>query len=253
LVLGDADLGIFTRPHALLCPLGDFVAEFERTVSAKVIALDIAGNGIRCRQQSPVSVAEMAADCRAQCRSMGVTGPVHILALSMGAMVATEWATQWPDEVMGLVLISTSMRPLNPFWQRMRPGAAALLMRTFASANAQRKEQAILRLTSNHRRYDVLPEWCEERARHPVQVRNALRQLLAAARYRVPHDKPKAATLVLGGEKDRLVSVECSRALATHWGCDIALHPTAGHDLTLDDGPWVIGELTRWLQRIYCR
>jgi len=27
----------------------------------------------------------------------------------------------------------------------------------------------------------------------------------------------------------------------------IALHPWSGHDLTLDDGPWVAEQVARWL------
>jgi pimeloyl-ACP methyl ester carboxylesterase len=229
---------------------GDFIAEFERAMPARVIALDLPGNGSLCSQLSPASVAEMAEACRVQWLSMGEGGSVNILALSLGAMVATQWANQWPDEVQRLVLVSTSMRPLNPFWQRMRPTALWALLWTLAGASAIKLEQTILRVTANHPRYDVLLAWCVERTRNPVSTRNGLRQLWAAARYRVPNKPPLARTLVLAGEMDRLVSVECTRALMQHWGCEGALHPTAGHDLTLDDGPWVIGEMTRWMQRI---
>jgi len=229
---------------------GDFIAEFERDMPARVIALDLPGNGSLCSKTSPATVAEMAEACRAQWLSVGEGGPVNILALSLGAMVATQWANQWPGEVKRLVLVSTSMRPLNPFWQRMRPAALWALLWNIAGANAIKLEQTILRVTANHPRYDVLLAWCMERARNPVSACNALRQLWAAARYRVPNMPPLARTLVLAGEMDRLVSVECTRALMLHWGCEGALHPTAGHDLTLDDGPWVIAELTRWMQRI---
>jgi pimeloyl-ACP methyl ester carboxylesterase len=231
---------------------GDFIADFEGAMPARVIALDLPGNGSLCRQLSPASVAEMAEACRAQCLSMGEEGPVNILALSLGAMVATQWANQWPGEVQRLVLLSTSMRPLNPFWQRMQPAALGTLLWSLAGAgtNAIKLEQAILRLTANHPRYEVLMAWSVERMRNPVSARNALRQLWAAARFRVPGKPPIAPTLVFASEMDRLVSVECTRALMQHWGCEGALHPTAGHDLTLDDGPWVIEELTRWMQRV---
>ena len=231
---------------------GDFIAEFERALPARVIALDLPGNGSLCGQSSPTSVAEMAEACRAQWLSRGEGGPVHVLALSLGAMVATQWANQWPGEVQRLVLVSTSMRPLNPFWQRMKPGALAALLWSMAGNGngAIKLEQTILRLTANHPRYEVLMDWCVERARNPVSARNALRQLLAAARYLVPDKPPVARTLVLAGEMDRMVSVECTRALMQHWGCEGALHPTAGHDLTLDDGPWVIDQMMRWMQHV---
>jgi pimeloyl-ACP methyl ester carboxylesterase len=167
--------------------------------------------------------------------------------MSMGGMVAAHWAAHWPQEVSELVLINTSMRPFNPAWQRMRPGSFLRLLQMVAgAADGQAREQAILDLTSNHPGHDVLPDWMAERARHPVSAANALRQLLAAARFRAPVWAPTMPTLVLGGSCDRLVDVRCAVALAKNWGLQLRLHPTAGHDLTLDDGPWVAAEVRRW-------
>jgi pimeloyl-ACP methyl ester carboxylesterase len=54
--------------------------------------------------------------------------------------------------------------------------------------------------------------------------------------------------LVLASAGDRLVDPGCSRSLAKAWKLPIAVHPTAGHDLALDDGPWVAAEVKRWLR-----
>lgn len=75
---------------------------------------------------------------------------------------------------------------------------------------------------------------------HPQEV-------VAAAVFRAPVVKPLASTLVLASEQDHLVSVECSRTLARHWQCALRLHPNAGHDLPLDDGPWVAAQVRDWL------
>jgi len=41
--------------------------------------------------------------------------------------------------------------------------------------------------------------------------------------------------------------VWCSpRALALQWGATLRVHGTAGHDLSLDDGPWVAEQVRRW-------
>jgi pimeloyl-ACP methyl ester carboxylesterase len=53
--------------------------------------------------------------------------------------------------------------------------------------------------------------------------------------------------LVLGSEQDRLVSVLCSKALAQQGAYELRLHPDAGHDLPLDDGPWVARQVQSWL------
>lgn len=53
--------------------------------------------------------------------------------------------------------------------------------------------------------------------------------------------------LLLAGQQDRLVNVKCSLALAQHWHCAIRVYPTAGHDLPLDDGDWVVRQIQEWL------
>jgi pimeloyl-ACP methyl ester carboxylesterase len=53
--------------------------------------------------------------------------------------------------------------------------------------------------------------------------------------------------LILSSRQDGLVHVNCSLAIASRWKCPLQLHPTAGHDLVLDDPDWVIKEVQRWL------
>jgi hypothetical protein len=43
------------------------------------------------------------------------------------------------------------------------------------------------------------------------------------------------------------VDPDCSREIAHRWGCPLAVHPQAGHDLPLDDGPWVLATVRDWL------
>ena len=42
---------------------------------------------------------------------------------------------------------------------------------------------------------------------------------------------------------DRLVSPRCSQRLAAAWKVPLALHPSAGHDLPLDDPDWLLAQL----------
>jgi pimeloyl-ACP methyl ester carboxylesterase len=75
---------------------------------------------------------------------------------------------------------------------------------------------------------------------------NALRQLWAASRFVAPLTTPTIPTLLLASTHDALVSVECSRAIAHQWKLQLAEHPTAGHDLPLDDAGWVIEQVLCW-------
>ena len=56
-----------------------------------------------------------------------------------------------------------------------------------------------------------------------------------------------AVMLLLTSAGDTLVDPRCSQRLARVWGLPIAEHPSAGHDLPLDDGPWLAGQIARWV------
>ncbi len=230
---------------------GGFVEAFQQALpQAHVLALDLPGNGQWHGQRSPADVVAMVAACRAELARHGVRGPVYLLAMSLGAMVAAEWAYQAPEQVAGCVLINTSFRPCSPVHHRLRPRNYGRLLRlVLGRVSPQAWEQAILRMTSN--RADelavVLPGWIAVRRLRPVSAGNALRQLLAAARYRVRAQPPACPVLLLASKQDGLVDVRCSRAVARRWGCPLQLHPAAGHDLPLDDPAWVISRVQHWL------
>ena len=83
-----------------------------------------------------------------------------------------------------------------------------------------------------------------------MQAANALRQLLAAARFRAPARAPQRPVLVLTSRGDRLVHTSCSEALARAWGSPLARHPGAGHDLPLDAPDWVVAQVRQWVERL---
>jgi pimeloyl-ACP methyl ester carboxylesterase len=228
---------------------GAFIEQFQRAMpQAQLLALDLPGNGALHRQTSPWCVADMVEHCRTQLVQRRVQPPYHVLAMSLGAMVAVAWSHAHPQELASQVLINTSMRPFNPFHQRLLPANYTALMRlAVLGATPGEWERQVLRLTSNHASDEVLAHWIKMRLEHPVSRANALRQLVAAARFRAPLARPPTPTLVLASERDHLVAAACSKAMAQHWQCELRVHPAAGHDLPLDDGPWVAAQLRTWL------
>lgn len=233
---------------------GPFAEAFrERLPDATVVALDLPGNGRLYQMRSPWSVEEMAQYCRKELLDRGLRPPYYLLALSLGAMVAIAWASRQPQELLGCVLINTSLRPVSPFYRRLRPrNYASLVAFALRAPNARKREQTVLRLTSRKARSsaDVLDQWLRFAREYPVSRANALRQLIAAARYRAPLTKPPVPLLFLTSAADALVDTSCSRQLAARWDCAIVEHPSAGHDLPLDDGPWVASQVQRWVERL---
>jgi len=227
---------------------GNFVEQFQQTLQAgQVVALDLPGNGRLNQQRSPLRVQDMVEYCRAEIALRHMAPPYQVLAMSLGAMVAVAWADAYPQEIKASVLISTSMRPFSSFYQRLRPANyGALLKLLVGRATPELWERTVLRITANHPHDDVLPLWLALRRECPVSRVNALRQLIAAARFRAPTVQPLTPTLLLAGVQDHLVSVECSIALARAWHSPLSLHPSAGHDIPLDDGFWVAAQVRQW-------
>jgi pimeloyl-ACP methyl ester carboxylesterase len=227
---------------------GDFPARLAAATGARhVLTPDLPGNGLLHTQTSPTRIADMVDACRAQVRvAIGPdAGPVHVLSISMGGMLATAWAHQHPQELASLCLMASSMRPFSPLWQRLRPVHWLRILGLLArGASDQEWELAILQMTTHSPQAALaLPHWLDISRRRPVCKTNALRQLLAAARFRAPLQAPAVPTLILCGAQDALVDPRCSQAIARAWGCAWHMHPDAGHDLPLDAPQWVIDTL----------
>ena len=216
----------------------------------EVVSLDLPGNGRLNRSSSPLGIEQMAEHCRAELGARGMAPPYHLLGLSMGAMVAVAWGSLHPQEVRACVLINTSLRNFDPLHRRMRPSAYPGVLKLFVGG-AVAQESAILRLVScrGDAQPAILDAWVAYRRECPVSLRNALRQLVAAGLYRAPALGPAMPVLVLVSEKDGLVNPCCSRHIAARWGSSLAIHPTAGHDLPLDDASWVARQIRDWLAK----
>jgi pimeloyl-ACP methyl ester carboxylesterase len=234
---------------------GGFPAQLAQMLpEADIITPDLPGNGQRHAMRSTTTVAQMVEFCRADLRARGVSAPWSLLALSLGGMVAVEWASRYPGEIARCVLINTSMRPYSRFHQRLRWQNYPAILKLMACGGVERQEQLILRLTSRRgdaaQRAGLLAQWLDYQREYPVTRSNALRQLWSAARFRAPSQRPAVPTLILSSAGDQLVDPRCSANLAHAWQAPHAVHPDAGHDLPLDDGAWVAGQVAGWLRRL---
>ncbi|NUA26629.1 alpha/beta fold hydrolase [Cupriavidus basilensis] len=214
-----------------------------------VTMLDLPGNGVEAAGRAPANVAAMVAFLRERAARQGLARPYGLLAMSLGAMVAAQWAQQHPEEIGALVLVNTSMRPFCSVAERLPPrNWPALLGMALRWHNAPYCERIVYRLTCNASAAFAtdVAQWCAIRGSAPVSRANALRQLWAAARYHAPDAPPACPTLVLSSAADHLVDPVCSAHLAKAWGAQHRRHPWAGHDLPHDDPAWLAGTVARW-------
>lgn len=232
---------------------GDFVNVFKKTLNAEVHCLDLPGAGRFHHVNCPLTVKEMAEFVRRQAHDEGLTEePLNILAVSLGGMVALEWLTRYTEEISSAVMINSSLGGLSPFYRRLRWQIYGDFLQVATGNSAEEREKRILKLISHRQEAHekISREWAEIHQLRPISPLNIARQLAAAAQYRGPQLAPTQPLLWLAGEQDRLVDCSCTYDLQIKFGGDISLHPWGGHDLTLDDGPWVAENVKQWFSRI---
>jgi pimeloyl-ACP methyl ester carboxylesterase len=206
-----------------------------------VTMIDLPGAGEHYKKSSPFTVKGIVEEMRREYLGTLRSGDSpHLVAISLGGMIAVEWMKRYPDDFKSATLINTSAGGDSPFYDRLRPAAFLHLLKVpFLSGRA--KEARILELVSNNSSVfeETLTEWEKICLERPVSLENSLRQLFAAAFWETGDFTPHVPVTLLASIQDRMVSVECSRRLAMKWRTPLKEHPTAGHDLSVDDPQWV--------------
>lgn len=233
----------------------DFPVRLSHALGAKVVTLDLPGSGALWQESAPLTVQATARHVAGRLRHVyGVPErPWGVLGLSFGGMVANALASAFPSRWSHVVLVNSSCG-LSPSAERIRPEGALELLRITTLRDVTERERAVYRLVSSQsdKALERIVQATRE-LRHPITRRTVLRQLAAAARFSPSSNFHPLAhplrqhTLVLCSDNDRLVNPKSSARLAAFLDAPLYTHPTAGHELTLDDPDWVVGRIKRWL------
>lgn len=221
---------------------GRFIKQLEKHFpDAKVTTIDIPGAGDYYTSASPLSIKAMVEEMRRDYLQVKKDGEdSHLIAISLGGMIAVEWLRSFSEDFHQATLINTSFGGISPVFHRLMPAAFLFLLKV-PTLKGREKESRILQLVSNHQNVfnETLDMWETIQRERPVSLPNTFRQLFAAANFRIGNFIPKIPVKILASSHDRMVSVECSRAIAKKWNVTIEEHPTGGHDLSVDDPEWI--------------
>ena len=234
---------------------GQFRQNFATKISQQdVVCLDLPGTGKFNQINSPTTISEITNFVVGNLKKSHphfLSDGFSIAAVSMGGMVAVEWAIHHPKGVQGLVIANSSFQGLSKFYQRLKPTIYPHLLNIIRTKNIEDREAKILKMVSNDevKQKEALPRWLEIQRLRPMALINFFKQIFAASFYKFPKNEiPKIPVLLLASESDRMVNPVCSKNIAQRWGCEIRYHPTAGHDIVLDAGDWVITQIAEWLK-----
>lgn len=241
-------------PLLLIRPLGGSMVLWGRFRTLledqfRVISFDLRGMGRSSPADEWSTTRRLAGDALRVLNELEVD-EAHVFGISLGGMIATWMGILAPMRVRKLCIASAPARGL----ELRRPGLRRGVR--LAACFARREVEICLVHATLSARF---------RTQHPELVRSidaVLRQnptprstLLDLALASVLHDtggklhRIRSTTLVLAGQYDRLLGVDCSRVLARAIPrATFEVIPDAGHDLTLEQPEVTAARVARFLR-----
>jgi pimeloyl-ACP methyl ester carboxylesterase len=207
--------------------------------------LEIPGNGTRFQETTPLQVSKVIQAIQEKSELLKKYQSVNLLGLSLGGMISMKWAELYPHQINKLIVVNSSLSQFSPFYRRLIPNAYRAIIKIIPTHEHHLREKYIFDLISNNTKESMryLTEASFFSKSHPVKLSNFFRQLYLAQQIQIYPEKIKAKPIILFSRNDHLVHYSCSLVIAKTFSWKHFEHPTAGHDLAIDDSPWLIEKL----------
>jgi pimeloyl-ACP methyl ester carboxylesterase len=220
---------------------GNFEEIFKRiNPNAEMEFMEIPGNGFLHNEKSPINAKKVIDILRDKSKFSRQNLPFNICGISLGGMVALKWAELYPEEIASVAIINSSLRQYSSFYERLIPNNYAKLITALFNSDEAEQERIILTITSN--KFEITKNYVEAFSvfskKYHVSKTNFTRQLLLASSVKI-ENFPNIPLKIISSNYDRLVSSSCSDKIAKGLGGKQYVHPTAGHDLPLDEPEWL--------------
>ncbi len=211
---------------------------------AQMEFLEIPGNGLLSEEISPTSPVEVINHLRNKSQFMKEGYQIQLCGISLGGMVALKWAELYPQNIQSVIAINSSLSQYSPFYDRLKPNNYFSLIQALIQSNEYKQEEGILRITSNFydKNKNYIKVFGDFAKNHQTTKANFLRQLRLATNIKIEKEIIVPVQILIS-TNDRLVNANCSRKIALNLKAKTQEHPTAGHDLSLDDPEWLIETL----------
>lgn len=202
----------------------------------KVLTFDQRGSGLSDKPDMPYSVAMLADDTAALMDHLGLA-QAHIIGVSMGGMVAQEFALRHARKVRSLVLGCTT--PGGPKAIRATELATSAYSTKEMPAEERGRALAEAAFTKGYvaRHPELISAMIELRRQRPIDPVGFARRMEALQTFDTYDRLPqiKCPTLVITGKDDALIPWENSRLIASRIsGAQLRILEPAGHCFWLE-------------------
>ena len=230
--------------------------EFKKLIhlyfpEANIITPEIQGVGEFVDQISPNNFRDMVQFMRQKNQEYFHSNSNNIIiAMSLGGMMIKQWLEMYPQDFKKVILINTSFKGINPISKRLRILTLLNFIKIFISRNINNRERSIIKIVSNLNKdnEEIIKSWVAIQKKRPVSKKSFINQIKAALNFKTNKNWPKEIPLlILASKKDKLCHYSCSEKLSKLWQGEFHLHSSAGHDLPLDDGEWLLKKIKNWI------
>jgi 3-oxoadipate enol-lactonase len=247
------------EPLLLICGYGQYSGHWAALIPIlardfKVISFDNRGTGRSDKPKIPYNARMMAADARGLLDAIGVKR-THVFGISMGGMISQEFALNYPERVISLILGCTECGGENAV-----PQTKEALNFLFGSDMAKLSPAERARQTSpwlwNQEFIDKHPEavefYVETTCKFPTPPHGYASQASTIRTIDTYDRLPqiKAPTLVIAGDSDRIIPSGNSPILASRIpGAELVMLKNSGHGFFGDAARGSITAIIDFLKR----
>jgi 3-oxoadipate enol-lactonase len=218
----------------------------------RVIIFDNRGTGRSDKPEMPYTMQMMASDVKGLLDALGID-KANVFGVSMGGMIAQEFALDYPEKVINLVLGCTQCGGK----QTILPSEEALVF-LFSPEIAKLPAEERARQTTpwlwTKEFIDKHPEavdmYIDITAKYPTPAQGFSAQAQAIVHHDTCDRLPqiKVPTLVIAGDADRIIPHENSKIIASRVpGAELVIIPNAGHGFT--ESPDAVKAILDFLKR----
>ena len=198
----------------------------------RVLTFDQRGSGLSAKPDMAYSIAMFADDTSALMEHLSMP-TAHIVGVSMGGMIAQEFALRHPRKVRSLILGCTT--PGGPSAARASGDSLANAYSTKPMTAEERGKalaEAAFSKTYLAKHPEIIDSMIKARRQRPIDTVGFAHRMKAAAGHNTYDrlNEIRCPTLVIAGKDDALIAWENSRIIAERIpGAELLLLDPAGH------------------------
>jgi pimeloyl-ACP methyl ester carboxylesterase len=162
-------------------------------------------------------------------------------------MMALQWADLFPNELASIILINTSDGRLSSPHERLNLKNYRKILKALRHMRdpISFELNLIEMIAQNLKNKEEVAKTFAKAT--PTTLANLTRQLMAASTFRLPKKRPDVPALILAGREDAFVNPVCTKRIAKEFDLPVEWHPTAGHDIPLENPDWVNEKIFRFI------